>query len=97
MMKVLRSAKMIVALILTLTITALLPLNTVAAASGIHFFENEYLSEVYVAYGKDEDDTHDDDVPFHVVPSSDGSLLKSDDERSDKIHTLSDLWLQRYK
>ena len=54
MMKVFRSVKMIVALILTLTITALLPLNTVAAASGIHFFENEYLSEVYVAYGKDE-------------------------------------------
>ncbi len=47
-MKILKSIKVIAALVLTLTTAFLLPLNTAAAES-----ENKYVSEVYVAYGKD--------------------------------------------
>ena len=46
-MKLLKLTKMIVALILTLTIAMIVPLQTSAAASG-----SKYVSEVYVAYGK---------------------------------------------
>ena len=46
-MKILKSIRMIVALILTLTIAMIVPLQTSAAASG-----SKYVSEVYVAYGK---------------------------------------------
>ena len=51
MMKLLKSIKMIVALVLTLTMIALVPLNTAAAANN-----GKYVSEVYVAYGKDADE-----------------------------------------
>ena len=44
-MKLLKSIRMTVALILTLTMIALVPLNTAAANTG------KYVSEVYVAYG----------------------------------------------
>ena len=46
-MKILKSIRMTVALILTLTIAMIVPLQTSAAASG-----GKYVSEVYVAYGK---------------------------------------------
>ena len=49
-MRVLKSVRILVALVLTLTLTALVPMNTVAAAS-----RGKYVSEVYVAYGKDAD------------------------------------------
>ena len=51
MMKILKSVRIFVALVLTLTFIALVPMNTVAAASG-----GKYVSEVYVAYGKDADE-----------------------------------------
>ena len=51
MMILLKSIKMIVALVLTLTMIALVPLNTAAAANN-----GKYVSEVYVAYGKDADE-----------------------------------------
>ena len=50
MMKVLKGLKSLVALVLTLTFIALVPLNTAAAANN-----GKYVSEVYVAYGKDAD------------------------------------------
>ena len=50
-MKLLKSIKMIVALVLTLTMIALVPLNTAAAANN-----GKYVSEVYVAYGKDAEE-----------------------------------------
>ena len=50
MMKVLKSVRVLVALVLTLTLIALVPMNTVAAASA-----GKYVSEVYVAYGKNAD------------------------------------------
>lgn len=50
-MKVLRSIKIFVALILTLTCIAIAPIQTVAAAD-----EGNYVSEVYVAYGKNVDE-----------------------------------------
>ena len=49
-MKLLKSIRMTVALILTLTMIALVPLNTAAANTG------KYVSEVYVAYGKDAEE-----------------------------------------
>ena len=45
-MKLLKIIRMTVALVLTLTMIALVPLNTAAANTG------KYVSEVYVAYGK---------------------------------------------
>ena len=51
MMKVLKGLKALVALVLTLTFIALVPLNTAAAANN-----GKYVSEVYVAYGKDADE-----------------------------------------
>ncbi len=50
-MKLLKSIRMIVALALTLTMIALVPLNTAAAANN-----GKYVSEVYVAYGKDAEE-----------------------------------------
>ncbi len=50
-MKILKSIRMIVALVLTLTMIALVPLNTAAAANN-----GKYVSEVYVAYGKDAEE-----------------------------------------
>ena len=49
-MKMLKSVKMLVAFVLTLTTIALVPMNTVGAAD-----KGKYVSEVYVAYGKDAD------------------------------------------
>ena len=46
-----KNIKMIVALVLTLTFIALVPLQTAAAANN-----GKYVSEVYVAYGKDADE-----------------------------------------
>ena len=51
MMKILKSVRIFVALVLTLTFIALVPLNTAAAANN-----GKYVSEVYVAYGKDADE-----------------------------------------
>ena len=51
-MKVLRSIKMLTALILTLTFIVMVPLQTVGAAEN----NGKYVSEVYVAYGKDADE-----------------------------------------
>ena len=51
-MRILRSIKMLVALVLTLTFIALVPMNTVAAADN----NGKYVSEVYVAYGKDAEE-----------------------------------------
>ena len=51
MMKVLKGIKIFAALILTLTFIALVPINTVAAAEN----NGKYVSEVYVAYGKNAD------------------------------------------
>ena len=48
-MKILKSLKMLVALVLTLTTIALVPMNTVGAAEN----NGKYVSEVFVAYGKD--------------------------------------------
>ena len=48
----LKSVKIITALVLTLTIIMLLPLQTAAAAEN----NGKYVSEVYVAYGKDADE-----------------------------------------
>ena len=50
-MKILRSIKMIVALVLTLTFIALVPLQTAAAAEN----NGIYVAEVYVAYEKNAD------------------------------------------
>ena len=50
-MKVLRSIKMLVALVLTLTFLLTVPLQTVGAAEN----NGKYVSEVFVAYGKDAD------------------------------------------
>ena len=50
-MKVLRSIKMLVALVLTLTFLLTVPLQTVRAAEN----NGKYVSEVFVAYGKDAD------------------------------------------
>ena len=50
-MKLLKSIRMTVALVLTLTMIALVPLNTAAAANN-----GKYVSEVYVAYGKDAEE-----------------------------------------
>ncbi|MEE0872642.1 MAG: hypothetical protein UIH27_04110 [Ruminococcus sp.] len=50
-MKALRSVKTFVAFVLTLTTIALLPVNTVGAAGN----DGNYVSEVYIAYGKDEE------------------------------------------
>ncbi len=49
-MRILKSIRVIAALILTLTTIALVPINTVGAARG----KGKYVSEVYVAYGKDD-------------------------------------------
>jgi len=49
-MKVLKGIKIFAALILTLTFIMMVPLQTVGAASG-----GKYVSEVYVAYGKNAD------------------------------------------
>ena len=51
-MKVLRSIKMLTALILTLTFIVMVPLQTVGAAEN----NGKYVSEVFVAYGKDADE-----------------------------------------
>ena len=51
-MKILKSLRAIVALILTLTTIALVPVNTASAAEK----NGKYVSEVYVAYGKNADD-----------------------------------------
>ncbi len=51
-MKALKGLKVLVALVLTLTFIALVPMNTVAAADN----NGKYVSEVYVAYGKDADE-----------------------------------------
>ena len=50
-MKTLKGLKVLVALVLTLTFIALVPMNTVAAADN----NGKYVSEVYVAYGKNAD------------------------------------------
>ena len=50
-MKVLKGLKALIALVLTLTFIALVPLNTAAAANN-----GKYVSEVYVAYGKDAEE-----------------------------------------
>ncbi|MBQ6153314.1 MAG: hypothetical protein IJJ15_06170 [Ruminococcus sp.] len=50
-MKILKSIKMIVALVLTLTIAMIVPLQTFAANNS-----GKYVSEVYVAYGKDAEE-----------------------------------------
>jgi len=50
MIKPARYLTAIIALILTLTLVALAPLNTAAATVG------KYISELYIAYGKDEAD-----------------------------------------
>ncbi len=47
-MKVVKGLKTLVAMVLTLTLIALVPMNTVAAVS-----TGKYVSDVYVAYGKD--------------------------------------------
>ena len=52
MMKLLKSVRILVALVLTLTFIALVPMNTVAAAAN----NGKYVSEVYVAYGKDAEE-----------------------------------------
>ena len=49
-MKALRGIKIFLALILTLTFIMMVPLQTVGAAEN----KGKYVSEVYVAYGKDE-------------------------------------------
>ena len=49
-MKALRSIRMLAALVLTLTFIVMVPLQTVGAAE-----KGKYVSEVYVAYGKDAD------------------------------------------
>ena len=49
-MKYLKRIKVIVALVLTLTTITLVPINTVAAANS-----GKYVSEVFVAYGKNAD------------------------------------------
>ena len=51
MMKALRGIKIFSALILTLTFIVMVPLQTVGAAEN----KGKYVSEVYVAYGKDAD------------------------------------------
>ena len=51
-MKGLRSIKMLTALILTLTFIVMVPLQTVGAAEN----NGKYVSEVFVAYGKDADE-----------------------------------------
>ncbi len=51
-MKFLKFAKTLTALVLTLTVIMLLPLQTVSAADN----NGKYVSEVYVAYGKDADE-----------------------------------------
>ena len=51
-MRISRSIKMLVALVLTLTTIALVPMNTVGAAEN----NGKYVSEVFVAYGKDADE-----------------------------------------
>ena len=50
-MKVLKSVKILAALILTLTFIVMVPLQTVGAAEN----KGKYVSEVYVAYGKNAD------------------------------------------
>ena len=50
-MRALKGFKSLVALVLTLIFIALVPMNTVAAADN----NGKYVSEVYVAYGKDAD------------------------------------------
>ena len=50
-MKILKSIRMIVALVLTLTIALIFPLQTSAAANN-----GNYVSEVYVAYGKNAEE-----------------------------------------
>ena len=50
-MRALKGFKSLVALVLTLTFIALVPMNTVAAADN----NDKYVSEVYVAYGKNAD------------------------------------------
>lgn len=49
-MKILKRMRVTLALVLTLTFIALVPMNTVAAARN-----GKYVSDVYVAYGKDAD------------------------------------------
>ena len=49
-MRILRSVRVIAAFLLTLTTIALVPINTVGAARN----NGKYVSEVYVAYGKDD-------------------------------------------
>lgn len=51
MIKFLKSARVTAALVLALTFISLLPINTAAAAN-----TGKYVSEVYVAYGKNADD-----------------------------------------
>ncbi len=67
-MKLLKSIKMIVALVLTLTMIALVPLNTAAAAN-----DGNYVSEVYVAYGKDANEARNTLVEKGFTPV-DGNL-----------------------
>ena len=51
-MRILKSIRIIAALILTLTTIALVPMNTVGAVENT----DKYVSEVFVAYGKDADE-----------------------------------------
>ncbi len=53
-MKILKSIRVISALVLTLTFVALVPLNTAAAAN-----TGKYVSDIYVAYGKNADAARD--------------------------------------
>ena len=50
-MKAIRSIKNFIAFVLTLTFIAIVPMQTVAAANN-----GKYVSEVFVAYGKDADE-----------------------------------------
>ena len=51
-MKAIRSIKTLIALVLTLAVIALVPMNTVGAAGN----NGKFVSEVYVAYGKNADE-----------------------------------------
>lgn len=50
-MKILKRMRVTLALVLTLTFIALVPFSTVGAAEN----NGKYVSEVYIAYGKDEE------------------------------------------
>ena len=66
-MKASKCIKMIVALILILSVALIIPLQTYAAASG------KYVSEVYVAYGKDANEARNTLVEKGFTPV-DGNL-----------------------